>query len=474
MPFVSSNGQGWRLAALSLTMLLPSLGISVANIALPSLRSAFSVTGQEVQWIVIAYLVVVTSSLVTAGRLGDLCGSKRLLLVGIAIFSLASLAAVPASTIWMVVAARAVQGIGAAMMMSLTVATVSDVVAPERTGTAIGLLGTVSAIGTAAGPSLGGLLVTAFGWPSIFVLMAGAGLLAVICVDRLLPALPAGNRVPSFDLLGTSALVLTVAAFALATTLTPFGASNAILFVVAVVGVGLFVRIERRAPAPLVKLDIVKQPAIAAGLLSIGLVSAIVMTTLVVGPFYLTGVLGLDTTAAGLVMTIGPTVSAIVGLPAGRFVDRRGSAFVAFAGLLLLLAGTIAMTILPVRCGVGGYIAGLVVITSGYALFQAANNTALMAGARKEQRGVTSALLALGRNVGLITGASAMGALFASGGSGHVGLQLVFTAAAALVALTLGLTVWSLRRAVMVSKQADQPCSPSTSRYPSLASASGS
>jgi MFS family permease len=442
--------QGWRLASLSLAMLLPSLGISVANIALPSLRTAFGVTSQEAQWVVIAYLVVVTSSLVTAGRLGDLLGRKLLLLVGIAIFSLASVAAVFSSTIWMVVLLRAIQGVGAAVMMSLTVAAVSDAVPAERSGTAIGLLGTVSAIGTAAGPSLGGFLVGMFGWSSIFVLMAGVGLLALLLIATQLSSGVTANGRTTVDLPGASILMLSVAAFALATTLSPVTTVNGILAAVAVLGAMAFVYVERRASAPLVQLGIVARRAVAAGLLSIGLVSAIVMTTLVVGAFYLTGALGLDTASAGLVMTIGPAVSAIVGLPAGRLVDRNGANATTYAGLFALLAGTVGMMVLPGIIGLAGYICSLVLITSGYALFQAANNTALMAGAQRDQRGVTSALLALGRNVGLITGASAMGALFtfASGGTatgGPFGLQVVFAAASAFVVLALALSAWAAR-----------------------------
>lgn len=447
----SSKQEARSLASLSLAMLLPSLGISVANIALPSLRVAFNATNQQAQWVVIAYLVVVTSTLVTAGRLGDLLGRKPLLLAGIGIFSVASMAAMVAPTIWVVVLARAIQGVGAAMMMSLTVAAVGDAIPAERSGTAMGLLGTVSAIGTAAGPSLGGLLINAFGWPSIFVLMAGAGLVAALFVGTQLPDAPSGNRRPTFDLPGAFTLMLTVAAFALATTLSPFTFVNAILAGVALLGAGAFVSIERRASAPLVQLDVLKRPVIAAGLLSIGLVSAIVMTTLVVGPFYLTGVLGLDTVTTGLVMTVGPTVSAIVGLPAGRIVDRNGSTVASHVGLFALLAGTVAMMSLPGQVGLAGYVLSLILITSGYALFQTANNTALMAGAEKDQRGVTSALLALGRNSGLITGASAMGALFALGSGttdhgGGFGLQLVFAAATAFVALALGLSTWATRK----------------------------
>jgi MFS family permease len=170
----------------------------------------------------------------------------------------------------------------------------------------------------------------------------------------------------------------------------------------------------------------------------------------VVGAFYLTGVLGLNTASAGLVMTIGPAVSAIVGLPAGRLVDRNGAYATTYAGLFALLAGTVGMMVLPGVIGLAGYICSVILITSGYALFQAANNTALMAGAQKDQRGVTSALLALGRNVGLITGASAMGALFtfASGGSvagGQFGLEVVYAAASVFAVLALALSAWTAR-----------------------------
>ena len=212
----------------------------------------------------------------------------------------------------------------------------------------------------------------------------------------------------------------------------------------------IFARVERTAPAPLVQLSMLMRPAIGAGLFSIGLISAIVMTTLVIGPFYLTGVLELDATAVGLVMSVGPTVSALVGIPAGRLVDRHGSSVGIYFGLGLLLAGTVAMTLLPATFGVAGYVGSIVLITAGYALFQAANNTALMAGARKDQRGVTSALLALFRNVGLIAGASAMGTLFAAGSDGagiasEFGLRVAFAASSAFVVLALGASVWAAR-----------------------------
>src|SRR6267154_1772812 len=146
----------WALASLSLSMLLPSLGTSIANVGLPNLAQAFNASFQEVQWIVLAYLLAITTLIVSVGRLGDITGRRRLLLSGIFLFSVASLLCGIAPTLWLLIAARAAQGLGAAIMMALTMAFVGETVPKERTGSAMGLLGTMSEIGTALGPSVGG------------------------------------------------------------------------------------------------------------------------------------------------------------------------------------------------------------------------------------------------------------------------------------------------------------------------------
>ena len=159
----------WVLASLSLSMLMPSLDTSIANVGLPTLTQAFGASFQQVQWIVLAYLLAITTLIVSVGRLGDIVGRRRLLLTGIALFTLASLFCGIAPTLWLLIAARALQGLGAAMMMALTVAMVGETVPKERTGSAMGLLGTMSAIGTTLGPSLGGILIAWFGWETIFL-----------------------------------------------------------------------------------------------------------------------------------------------------------------------------------------------------------------------------------------------------------------------------------------------------------------
>jgi MFS family permease len=210
----------WALASLALSVLLSSLGTSIANVALPSLAEAFNASFQAVQWIVIAYLLAITTLIVSAGRLGDIIGRRRLLLIGIFLFTLASLLCGMAPTLWLLIAARALQGLGAAIMMALAMAFVGETVAKEKTGSAIGLLGTMSAIGTALGPSLGGVLIAGLGWRAIFFINLPLGVLTLFLAHRYLHVdqRKAKTERASFDTTGTLLLALTLAAYALAMT----------------------------------------------------------------------------------------------------------------------------------------------------------------------------------------------------------------------------------------------------------------
>ena len=304
----------WVLAGLSLSMLLSSLGTSIANVGLPTLAQAFNASFQEVQWIVLAYLLAITTLIVSVGRLGDITGRRRLLLAGIALFTLASALSGVAPTLWLLIAARAVQGLGAAIMMALTMAFVGETVPKARTGSAMGLLGTMSAIGTALGPSLGGVLIDGLGWRAIFLVNVPLGLLAFLLAHRNLPVDRRGPKMdrPGFDTLGTLLLALTLAAYALAMTIGrgSFGPLNMALLLAAVFGAGLFVLAEARAVSPLIRLAMFRDPVLSVSLVMSALVSTVMMATLVVGPFYLSRALGLDAALVGIVMSIGPIVSA--------------------------------------------------------------------------------------------------------------------------------------------------------------------
>ncbi|WP_372659303.1 MFS transporter [Hydrogenophaga sp.] len=461
----------WALFSLALSMLLSSLGVSIANVALPTLAQAFSVPFHQVQWVVLAYLLASTVLIVSAGRMGDVWGHRRVLLAGILLFTLASLLCGVAPTLGTLIAARALQGLAAAILMALTVVLVRQAVPPEKTGSAMGLLGTMSAVGTALGPSLGGFLIAGPGWRAIFLIMVPLGLLNAVLAQRSLPRREpatglAGPVGQGFDAWGTLVLGLTLAAYALAVTTGGghWGRLNTALLFSACLGAGLFVWVQARVASPLIRLAALRDASLRASLGTNALVSTVMMATLVVGPFFLARALGLNPVLVGIVMSIGPLVSALSGVPAGRLVDRWGAPGGVATGLVALAAGAFALSVLPALFGVAGYVAAIALLTPGYQLFQAANNTAVMMNVPADQRGVISGLLSLSRNLGLITGASVMGAVFAWAAASHdmgtappdavaTGMRTTFVVAGVLMIAALAIFAATARRAVRDTRQ---------------------
>lgn len=386
--------QNLAVLTLALAMMLASLGTSIANVALPTLSMAFSVSFQSVQWVATAYLMALTVSVVVVGRFGDRFGLKQMLLCGLALFAGASLLCAMAPNLWVLIGARAVQGFGAAFLMTLTIALVHDSAGPDRIGRAMGLLGTMSAVGTALGPSLGGFLMSVAPWPSVFVVLVPFGL----------------------------------AGFVLALIFLPNSSTNANL--------------------PQLRVRAFRTRGLMPRLLANLLVAAVMMATLVIGPFYLGIALGLDIGMVGLAMSVGPVISIFSGIPSGRLVDRLGSDRIVLIGLVALTLGTVAMTILPDAFGIIGYVIAIIILTPGYQLFQAANNTAVMTDVSKDQRGMYSGLLGLSRNLGLVLGASGLGAVFALGAATKTvemaspfaiatGMQTTFTLAGAMMCIAI-------------------------------------
>jgi EmrB/QacA subfamily drug resistance transporter len=451
-------------------MLLSSLGTSIANVGLPTLAQAFGASFQEVQWVVLAYLLAITTLIVSVGRFGDMTGRRRLLLAGIFLFTVASVLCGLAPTLGLLIAARAAQGLGAAVMMALTLAFVGEAVPKEKTGGAMGLLGAMSAIGTALGPSLGGVLIAAFSWRALFLVNVPLGIVTFLLAHRYLPV---DRREPKadqagFDPLGTLLLALTLAAYSLAMTIGRghFGSLNLALLLAAACGVGLFVLTEARAASPLIRLALFRDRVLRASLATSALVSTVMMATLVVGPFYLSRALGLDAARVGFVLSVGPLVAALTGVPAGRMADRFGAQRVTLLGLIVLAAGSFALSAMPATLGIPGYIVPIAIMTAGYGLFQTANNAAVMTEIRPDQRGLISGMLNLSRNLGLITGASVLGAVFALA-SGTIdittarpedvatGMRITYAVAAILIVAAFGIAVGS--RASEVSRSARAP-----------------
>ena len=346
------------LVSLSLSMLLAALGTSIANVGLPSLTQTFNASFHATQGVVLAYLLAITAVIVSAGRLGDRLGRRRLLIAGLLLFALAcGLCGVAPSLPWLI-AARTLQGLGAAIMMAMTLAMVGDTVTQARTARVMGLLGTMSAVGTAMGPGVGGLLLSAWGWRALFLVGAPLGLLAAALACRYLAV--------------------------------------------------------DQPPAPLASgarfWRSLQSASLRAGLAMSALVSAVIMATFVVGPFYLSHGLDLDPASMGLAMAVGPGVAALTGIPAGRLTERLGSQPATLTGLAVMASGALSLCL---TSGLVTYLGSLITLTAGYSLFQAANNTAVMSAVDATHRGTVSGLLNLSRNLGLIFGASVLGAMFA-------------------------------------------------------------
>jgi MFS family permease len=313
----------------------------------------------------------------------------------------------------------------------------------------MGLLATMSATGTSLGPSLGGLLMTHVGWQAIFLLNVPLGLLNIWLVYRFLPADRAAGPGPrvAFDYSGSAVLVLTLAAYALAMTLEGFTVP---LLLASLCGAGLFFMIEKKAKAPLIRLSLFAERRLSSSLALTLLVTTVMMTTLVVGPFYLHRGLGLGSTMVGVALSIGPLLSALGGVPAGRLVDRFGARRIVPGALFAMACGCSLLALLPMSLGLPAYLLPIAVVAVGYALFQAANNTGLMAGVRQEQRGVVSAMLGLARNLGLITGAAVMGAVFALAAGDPT--QAPATAIASGLHITFGVAVALMLMALIISR----------------------
>lgn len=434
------------LAGLGLATLLPMLTGSMASLVLPALGQAFAVPFSTLQWVLVAYLLGLTCTTVVAGRLGDRLGLRRLLLWGTGGFALASLLCALAPAIGWLIAARALQGVSAACMLTLSLAMVGQLVPPARRGWSMGLLGTLSACGTALGPSFGGLLVAGFGWQASFLLLLPLTLLALGCVWGGLPPEDA-RPAEGIHLRGLPMLVTALLGYGLA--LTWGGLAGVWLGLAALLVAALFVRGERRVDSPLLPPAQPGNPGLRGGLVASALVASVMVATLLIGPFYLHGVFALDMGTVGLMISGGPLLAALTGMPAGWLVDRVGATRVVRLGLGLMLVAATCLALLGTGFGPLGYLLPILLLTAGYALFQTANNSAVVGGAKAGDRGAVAGLLTLSRNLGQLTGAAGLGGLFVT----LVGRQDLATAMAdelvfgtrgtfALTGLLLAAALW--------------------------------
>ncbi|MEW5249111.1 MFS transporter [Microbulbifer sp. 2201CG32-9] len=408
------------LAVLCLATTVNALAVSSVNIVLPALIQDLGTTYGRAQWAIISFVTFLTATLAVAGRVSDRIGRTNIFVVGVVIFTLSALCCGISTHIWMLVFFRALQGMGAAMFVAVAMAIASDTFPKSRAGTAIGLLGSASAVGTGTGPVLGGLLLEVFSWQSVFLVQASIGMLIFLLAKRVLPD-DAGVRgativrpqleMPIFIGVFSAVLFYTLSIKPLNSN---YGAVNVIAAALSGVALLSLLVLKRRlsrtfSPVNASQWDYSLWGNLAGNLL----VGAAVMSSQVVAPFYLTMALGLDFSRTGLVMSAGSFSVAIFAHVAGRLVDRFKSRLAIFVGLGLMVSGALGVIYLELGDGVPGYLLYATVTAAGYGTYLSSNNAFTMHDAGAEQRGNISGLLNLSRNLGLLTGVSIMGVVFA-------------------------------------------------------------
>ncbi|WDE07057.1 MFS transporter [Thalassomonas viridans] len=446
---------------LSLAALIASLAISSINIILPELVSSLDTTFAHVQWVIIAYMLFLTSTLVIAGRFSDMFGRRRLFLTGIVIFTVAAGVGGLSQNLWLLVCARAVQGTGGAILIAVTMAMVSDILPKNKVAPAMGLIGSMSAIGTGAGPVFGGLILDGFSWQLVFLINIPLGILIYLLAGKYLPGdKPLSAKAEaSVDYPGIFLLFSAILTYTLSLKLTGngFDIANLALCSLSLLSLLLFIKVECNSANPLIKLSILKDRELITSLISNFIVSTVVMSSLVIGPFYLVVALELTITQAGVAMAASPLTVAITSSLVGRIANRYDLRKIILTGLFIIMFAAISMTLLKVTYGLLGYLVCLITMAIGYATFLSTNNTLIMTATSSRIRGSVSGILNLSRNLGLLTGASLMSTVFAlvSGitdintANSHkieLGLHAVYQLAIVFLAVAIIVQIIAIRR----------------------------
>ena len=404
------------MLGIGMGVFMATLDASIVNISLPTLMTELNANFATISWVVLAYVLVVTSMMLGAARLGDMIDKKKLYMLGLAIFTIASLLCGLAPTVGWLIAFRAVQGLGAAFTQSLGGALVTEIFPPNERGRGLGLIGTTVSTGIAIGPPLGGLLIGLAGWQSIFIVNVPVGILALYVVNRFVPSSTTrpGQR---FDLAGGLVLFFTLATYALGMTLGQdhgFGSPQTLgLLAAAAVGLVIFIVVQNRVQQPMIDLRLFRSVLFGLSLL-MGFLVFIVMSGNYILPFYLQLVKGFSTQEIGLMLMANPILMGLVAPLAGSLSDKFGSRGISLAGLVVIVIGCLTLSTLKETTTALGFILRLLPFGLGLGLFQSPNNSAIMGSAPRDRLGVASGLMSLSRTLGSTTGLPLMGALFAS------------------------------------------------------------
>lgn len=386
---------------------MATLDSSIVNVALPRISATLDSSLPLVQWVVSAYLLTISYLLPLFGRLGDMLGRRSVYTTGFLIFTLGSLLCGLAGHISLLITARVIQAVGAAMLMANASAIVAATFPSSSRGQALGMVGTIVALGSLTGPSVGGVLVDLFGWESIFYVNLPIGLLGFAAGQIILPR-EARQTGEAFDYPGAILFAAGMTCFLLSIIhgedLGWLSKTVITLFIAAVVLLTLFVRHEKRTPFPMIDLSLFKIWAFwsgnAAGLISF---MALFSNTMLL-PFYLTTILHLSPSQVGLLMTPFPLLMALLAPVSGYLSDRINPAFLSTAGLSVTTLGLLSLTLLGEHTPLWEIALSQATLGLGNALFQSPNNNSVMSSVPPEKLGIASGFNSLVRNIGQVSG----------------------------------------------------------------------
>jgi EmrB/QacA subfamily drug resistance transporter len=415
-------GNPWLvLLVVSLGFFMTLLDLTIVNIAIPNMITRLHASLDDVLWVINAYALVLAVLVITAGRLGDLIGPRTLFFAGVVVFTAASVACGLSPSAGWLIGFRAVQGLGAAMLMPQTLTIITNTFPPERRGAAFGVWGAVAGVATIAGPTLGGLLVTAFDWRYIFFVNLPIGVAVLVLTVFIIPDLRLGRR-HRIDIPGV--LLATGALLAICYGLVEgqkydWGTITSFISIPLILGAGVVLLVVfllyqklTQGHEPLIPFAVFRDRNFAvmnwvSGVLAIGMMGIFLPFTI-----YLQSVLGFSALKAGLAMAPASLISIFVAPFAGRMTDRIGGKYILMTGLILFGAGMgwLALIARP-DSSWQSFLAPLIVAGFGMGCVFAPLITVAMRNIQPQMAGAASGVLNTVRQVGLVIGTATVGAL---------------------------------------------------------------
>jgi EmrB/QacA subfamily drug resistance transporter len=439
----SGQYKWFALGAVMLGTVMGPLDGSIANVALATIGRAFSISVDSVEWVLLAYLLASASTVALFGRLGDMIGQKRIYLIGFGIFGASSIACALAPSIVALVAARAVQGIGSAMLMACTPAIITRAFPSTERGRAIGMNGAAVAAGLTAGPLLGGLIVTYADWRWIFLINVPISIVALGAAAIVLR--PERGSPTGFDALGAAIGASGLLALTLALSRahvwgwgSPATLGSLVFFALAV---PVFLRVERSVAAPMLDLGLFAHRIFAFSVSASTLYFTALFSVVFTIPIVAQVVLGRSGLEAGLLLLPVAALNVVLAPLAGALSDRVPARYLSTFGSSLFGLGTIVLVLLPAPPAAWMLASTLLVCGAGTAVFSQPNNSTVMGSVPPDRRGIAGGILATSRTTGQLLGVAIAGAIYFfverhTGPHSYLPARTVFACVTAILAAT--------------------------------------